>query len=421
MLLVMSYRIRITDTELSRKLSASGAVLVRGPKACGKTESARRMSGSVLSVDRDANVPLLMETDPARLLQGETPRLIDEWQEQPKLWDFIRHEVDARGKRSQFILTGSANPADDVRLHSGAGRFTTLDMRTMSWQELGFSTGIVSLGRLLTGDDLEFSDETVALAFIAERLVTGGFPGLFDASETQALDVNRAYMELLAEVDISRVSGMKRDPQKVSALLRSLARNTATLVEVTTLAADIGETERVDVSRPTVTDYLTVLDRLMITENQPAWNTHVRSSASLRKASKRHFVDPCLAAAALGVDSVALLGDMKFTGFLFESLAIHDLRVYAQANDARVFHYRDSSGLEVDAIVQKRNGDWCAFEIKLGTGQFEAAASNLQKFVSMLDMEKNKPPKSLNIITGTGISHQRADGVNVLSIASLGV
>ncbi len=328
--------------------------------------------------------------------------------------------MDERGKKSQFILTGSANPADDARLHSGAGRFTTLDMRTMSWQELGFSTGTASLGCLLAGEGLKIADETVALASIAERLVIGGFPGLLGSSETQALDVNRAYVELLAEVDISRVSGKKRDPQKVGALLRSLARNTATLVEVTTLAADIGETEKVDVSRPTVTDYLAALDRLMITENQPAWDTHVRSSASLRKAPKRHFVDPCLAVAALGADSAALLGDLKFTGFLFESLAIHDLRVYAQANDARVFHYRDSSPLEVDAIVQKRNGDWCAFEIKLGTGQFEEAALNLQKLVSVLDTGKVKPPRSLNIITGTGISHQRSDGIHVLSIASLG-
>jgi predicted AAA+ superfamily ATPase len=416
----MSYRPRITDTELTRKLAASGAVLVRGPKACGKTESARRIAGSVLSVDRDANVPLLLETAPARLLIGETPRLIDEWQEQPRLWDLVRHEVDERGKKGQFILTGSANPADDVRLHSGAGRFTTLDMRTMSWQELGLSTGTASLGRMLAGETPAFPETTAPLELIVERLVVGGFPGLLGATEAQALDVNRAYVELLAEIDISRVSGMKRDPLKVAAVLRSLARNTATLVETTTLAADVGETERVDVSRPTVADYLSALDRLMVTESQPAWNAHVRSSASLRKSPKRHFADPCLAVAALGADSAALLDDLEFTGFLFESLAVHDLRVYAQAHDARVYHYRDSSALEVDAIVQKRNGDWCAFEVKLGTGQIDEAAAHLRKLASVLDSRKMKPPKSLAIITGTGISHLRADGIAVISIAALG-
>lgn len=416
----MSYRIRITDTELARKLSASGAVLVRGPKACGKTESARRLAKSVLSVDRDPNVPLLMGTAPERLLLGETPRLIDEWQEQPSLWNLIRHEVDQRGEKGQFILTGSANPNDDVRLHSGAGRFTTLDMRTMSWQELGCSTGAVSLGRLLAGETPAFPETTATLEHIIERLVIGGFPGLLNATEAQALDVNRAYVELLAEVDISRVSGIKRDPQKVFAVLRSLARNTATLVEMTTLTADVGETDRMEVSRPTVADYLSALDRLMVTESQPAWNTHIRSSASLRKSPKRHFADPCLAVAALGVDSAALLDDLNFTGFLFESLATHDLRVYAQANDAKVFHYRDSSDLEVDAIVQKRNGDWCAFEIKLGTGQLEEAAANLLKLASVLDSQKVTPPKTLAIITGTGISHLRKDGVCVISIAALG-
>ena len=417
----MSYRPRTIDSELARKLSASGAVLIRGPKACGKTESAKRVAGSVLSVDRDANVPLLMETAPHRLLTGKIPRLIDEWQEQPKLWDFIRHEVDERGKKGQFILTGSANPADAVRLHSGAGRFTTLDMRTMSWQELGYSSGVASLACLLSGDTPTVSDKSVPLEAIAERLVIGGFPGLLGASETQACDINRAYLDLIAETDISRISGMKRDPQKVHALIRSLARNTATLAEVTTLAADVGEREKADISRPTATDYLAALDRMMIVENQPAWDAHLRSSASLRKAPKRHFADPCLAAAALGADSAALLDDLLCMGFLFESLATHDLRTYAQANDARVFHYRDSSGLEVDAIVQKRNGDWCAFEIKLGTGQIEAAAENLKKLVTVLDPAKTNPPKSLNIITGTGIGFHRADGINVLSIATLGV
>jgi predicted AAA+ superfamily ATPase len=208
---------------------------------------------------------------------------------------------------------------------------------------------------------------------------------------------------------------------KVRNVLRSLARNTATIVEVTTLAADVNEKENKDISRPTIIEYLDALNRLMITEEQPAWNTHIRSSASLRKAPKRHFTDVCLSAAALGADRNTLLDNLKFTGFLFESLVTHELRVYAQANDASVYYYRDSSGLEVDAIVQKYNGDWLAFEIKLGTGQIEEAAQNLKKLAEVLDTEKTKPPKSLNIIVGTGISYTRADGINVISLSSLGV
>jgi hypothetical protein len=219
---------------------------------------------------------------------------------------------------------------------------------------------------------------------------------------------------------MSRVSNVKRDPVKVRNLLRSLARNTATIVEISTIVADIHEKENSVLSRPTIYDYLDALDRLMITEEQPAWNTHIRSTASLRKAPKRHFTDVSLSVAAIGADKDSLLADLNFTGFLFESLVVHELRVYAQANDAKVYYYRDSGGLEIDAIVQKYNGDWLAFEIKLGTGQIEEAATNLKKLVSVLDTEKVKQPKSLNIITGTGISYTRTDGINVISIASLG-
>ena len=416
----MKYLNRISDSELSRKLESAGALLIRGAKACGKSESAKQFSGSVLELDQDEQVPLLIEAAPQRLLLGKTPRLIDEWQVQPKIWNYVRHEVDNRKQAAQFILTGSANPAEDAKMHSGAGRFTILDMRTMSWQELGFSSGKVSLKDLFEGKKIDIYDEPTKLEFIVERIIVGGFPTLIGKSVRQASDLNRAYVDLLAEVDMSRVSDIKRDPVKVRNLLRSLARNTATMVEVTTLESDIRENEYNDISRPTIYDYLETLDRLMIIEDQPAWNTHIRSSYSLRKAPKRHFTDVSLAVAALGVDKNSLLNDVKFTGFLFESLATHELRVYAQANDAKVYHYRDSSNLEVDAIVQKYNGDLCAFEIKLGTGQIEDAAASLNKFVSILDEKSVKPPKSLNIITGTGVSYTRNDGINVISLASLG-
>ena len=416
----MEYKERLSDDELNRKLNTSGAVLIRGAKACGKTESAKQIAKSILHVDRDEQVQALMNTAPKRLLLGDTPRLIDEWQAQPKLWDYIRHEVDDRQKTAQFILAGFANPEESVKMHSGAGRFTLMDMRTMTWQELGFSSGKVSLANLFEGKKIDIYDEMTDLEFIIEKIIIGGFPSLLNKSIHQATDLNRAYVELLAEVDMSRVSGIKRNPVKVRSLLRSLARSTATLVDISTLEKDIQQVDNTNISRPTIYDYLDALNRLMIVEDQPAWNTHIRSSASLRKSPKRHFTDTCLSVSALGLDKKRLLSDLNFTGFLFESLVTHELRVYAQANDAKVYHYRDSSGLEVDCIVQKYNGDWCAFEITLGTGQIEESAAHLNKFVSVLDDQKIKPPKSLNIITGTGISYTRQDGINVISLASLG-
>lgn len=416
----MIYKERISDSELIRKLNASGAVLIRGAKACGKTESAKQIAKSVLNVDRDENVPALISMAPKRLLLGDTPRLIDEWQAQPKLWDYIRHEIDDRQKNAQFILTGSANPEESAKMHSGAGRFTIVEMRTLSWQELGFSSGEISLAKLFKGEKIDIDDKATNLEFIIEKLIIGGFPTLLNKTIEQATDLNRAYVELLTEVDMSRVSNVRRDPVKVRSLLRSLARNTATLVDITALESDIREKENVGITRPTVYDYLDALNRLMILEDQPAWNTHIRSSHTLRKSPKRHFTDVSLAVAALGANENSLINDLNFTGFLFESLVTHELRVYAQANDAKVYHYRDSGGLEVDSIVQKYNGDWCAFEIKLGTGQIDEAAVILNKFVSNLDTKKIKPPKSLNIITGTGISYTRPDGINVISLASLG-
>jgi predicted AAA+ superfamily ATPase len=417
----MEYISRITDKELQRKLNATGAILIRGCKACGKTESANQFAKSILEVDIDENVPFLMETASKLLLEGDTPRLIDEWQEQPKLWNMIRHEVDKRKLPAQFILTGSANPDETVKIHSGAGRFTTLDMRTLSWQELGYSSGKISLKKLLEGENFDACSEHSELEFIIEKIIIGGYPSLIGKNISEANDINRSYINLLAEVDMSRVSNVKRDPVKVRNLLRSLARNTATTFETSALETDIFEKDNFSITRPTIYDYLDALERLMIIENQPAWNTHLRSSAMLRKAPKRHLTDVSLAAAALGATQKSLLNDLKFTGFLFESLVAHDLRVYAQANDASVYHYRDSTNLEVDAIVQKYSGEWAAFEVKLGIGQIDEAAENLKKFASIIDTSKIAAPKTLNIITGTGMSYTRKDGINVISLSSLGV
>ena len=417
----MSYIPRIADLELRRKLDASGAVLIRGPKACGKTETASQVSQSVLHADRDESVHLTLDVAPQKLLEGATPRLIDEWQVIPKIWDHVRHEVDARKKVGQFILTGSSSPEERAKLHSGSGRFTVVDMRTMSWQELGLSRATVSLGQLLKGEAVEWDSSQTDIELITTQIVKGGFPALMDRTATQAMDVNRAYIELLAEVDLSTVSKVRRDPVKVRSTLNSLARNTATLADSGTLGKDIKAYEAVELSRPTLYDYLDALERLMVVEDQPAWRAHLRSSVALRSSPKRHFTDVSLAAAALGASPDALMDDLNYTGFLFESMVVHDIRVYAQANDAKVYHYRDATGREIDIIVQKDDGTWCAFEVKLGTNEFDEAAKNLIHLQESIDPSRGALPASLNIITGTGITHTRKDGVNVFALAALSV
>jgi predicted AAA+ superfamily ATPase len=328
--------------------------------------------------------------------------------------------VDDRQQKGQFILTGSSNPNDNVRLHSGAGRFSIVEMDTMTWQEMGYSSGLVKLSDLLEDNVGNFYAEPLTLDFILDRIIIGGWPTLLNASLKNALKLNRSYVDLLCEVDMGRITGIKRDPIKVKSLIRSIARNISTLVDNSTLEKDMKISDKNELSRNTISEYLDALSRLMILYEQPAFNTHIRSSASLRKSPKRHFCDPSLAVAALGLDKAALMKDFRYLGFLFESLAVHELKVYAQANDAALFHYQDSYGLEIDTIVQKRNGEYAAFEIKLGVGYIEEAATNLKKFEQTIDTEKMGAPKSLNIITGTGMSYRRSDGINVISLGVLG-
>ena len=415
------YTPRILDAQLSAKLAASGAVLIKGPKFCGKTETAKQFAKSILEMDRNPQVPIIMATQPGLLLAGETPRLIDEWQIEPEIWNYVRHEVDDRKRKGQFILTGSSNPQTEGNLHSGSGRFTVIPMDTMTWQELGYSNGTVKLGNLLHGRMVESTPTTVALDQIIERMLVGGWPALLGETPSNAMMLNRGYVDLLCETNLTWGTGIRRDPLKIKNLLRSLARNTATMVSNKALEQDVMTTERNEISRNTVSEYLDALIRLMVVFEQPAFNTHLRSAASLRKSSKKHFCDPSLAAAVLGLDHEALVQDLRYTGFLFETLAVHELKVYGQANDAEVYHYHDSYGMEVDAIVQHRNGNYAAFEIKLGVGHIEEAAKNLKKFEANVDTSKMRLPKSLNILTGTGMSYRRSDGVQVVSLAALGV
>jgi predicted AAA+ superfamily ATPase len=414
----MAYQPRVVDAELAARLTATGAVVIEGPRACGKTATARQVAASEVLLDVDANARRAIDIDPALVLAGPVPRLIDEWQIEPAIWNHIRRAVDERGVPGQFILTGSSVPADDVTRHTGAGRVTRLRMRPMTLAETGHSIASISLKALLHNAAPNSPDAGLTVTALAERIVAGGWPGLVGRSVSQAGQAVRDYLEEIRRVDVGRVDQSSRDPEKVGRLLRSLARNVATSATATTLASDVGGSDGA-LKDDTVRDYLVALERLMIVENQPAWAPHLRSKSLLRQAPKRHFVDPSLAVAALGATPARLLEDLQWFGCLFESLVVRDLRVYAQAADAAVYHYRDNTGLEVGAIVQAADGRWAAFEVKLGQGQIDAAAATLRKFAERIDTTKSGPPQTLGVIVATGYGYRREDGIAVIPIGAL--
>lgn len=412
----MPYLARLADKELQASLAATGAVLVEGPKACGKTETARRLAASEILLDVDAPAREAANLDPKLVLKGDTPRLIDEWQIAPEIWNHVRRAVDERVEPGQFILAGSAHPTDEETRHTGAGRISRLRMRPMSLFELGASHGEISLAGLLSGEAAVAPDPGLGLEELAGLICRGGWPAFRDLGIPQALRRVRAYLGEIPR-DTERLAGNR--PERVMRLLESLARNVATLVTAGTLAADASRPED-PVSDEAVAGYLGSLRRLFVVEDQPAWQPHLRSRYRLRRAPKRHFVDPSLAAAALRADPPALIRDLNFMGFLFESLVVRDLRVYAQPLDSEVQHYRDSGGLEVDAIVA--GGDsWGAFEIKLGGGQaIDEAAAALRKFADRIDTTRTGPPGVLAVIVGNGYGYVRDDGVQVVPIGCLG-
>jgi len=416
----MAYQPRIIDAELSDVLSYAGAVLIEGPKACGKTETARQQCASEALLDVDPNLRAALDVDPSLVLEGTTPRLIDEWQIEPRIWNHVRRAVDdRRGQPGGFVLTGSAVPADDVTRYTGAGRISRIRMRQMSLFELGHSTGDVSLKALLDGEPARAQEPGLGIADIADVIAIGGWPGMRGLSASQAARANRDYLDDVRRTDVQRVDGTKRDPERVGRLIRALARNTTTTVSARTLATDAGaDGEPLD--RDVARSYLDALSRLMVIEDQPAWAPHLRSKSLVREAPKRHFSDPSLAAAALGATPERLLKDLNTMCFLFESLVVRDLRVYAQAIGGRVLHYRDNTDLEVDAILEFADGRWAAFEIKLGQGQIEAACASLTKFANRIDTDKCGAPAALGVITATGYGLRRPDGINVISIGTLG-
>jgi predicted AAA+ superfamily ATPase len=413
------YQARVADEELARRLQSSGAVLIEGAKACGKTETARQMAASEVLLDVDRDARSAAEIDPSLVLSGDTPRLIDEWQVEPGIWDHVRRAVDDRAEPGQFILAGSAAPADDATRHSGAGRISRLRMRPMSLFESGLSDGSISLGDLLAGGAAAAGDRGVELPDLAEALARGGWPALQRLPVNAAIEGVADYLEEICRTDVNRVDGVRRDPDRVRRLLQSLARNVSTHVAMSTLAADAATGGSDPLKPETVGEYLAALRRLFVVEEQLPWEPHLRSRSILRKSAKRHFVDPSLAAAALGAGPPALLRDLNLFGLLFESLVVRDLRVYVQPGRGEVRQFLDNKGLEIDAIVE-RDGNWGAFEIKLGGEKpIEQAAAGLLKFAAEIDTRRSGAPAVLGVIVPTGYGYVREDGVQVVPLTAL--
>ena len=415
----MTYQSRIADTELDQQLSSAGGVVIEGPKACGKTATARQRAASEVLLDVDEEARRAIAIDAALVLDGETPRLIDEWQVEPNIWNHIRRAVDDRARPGQFILTGSAVPADDITRHTGAGRLARLRMRPMSLFEAGRSSGVLSLADLLDGAPPRSPRAELSVRSVAELVSVGGWPGHLGRSPKYAQQANRHYLAEVCRSDIERVDGIRRDPVKVSRFLQSLARNVATQAAVSTMARDVGGADGA-LRENTAHEYLTALERLMIVEDQPAWTPHLRSRSKLRGRPKRHFVDPSLAVAALRADPERLLKDLNLLGLLFESMVIRDLRIYAQAAEAEVLQYRDNTGLEVDAIIQAGDGRWAAFEVKLGATRVDEGAASLLKFVERVDLDRCGKPSALGVIVSDGYGYVREDGISVIPIGALG-
>ena len=415
----MTYLPRTVDAELADLLQAAGAVLVEGPRATGKTATAARAAASEVLLDVDDNARRMIGADPPAVLLGDTPRLIDEWQLEPAIWNHVRREIDRRAAPGQFILTGSAVPADDVARHTGAGRFVRLRMRPLSLHESGRSSGEISLQRLLDGEEQRAGRSETSVTEVAELVCAGGWPGHVGKTLPGILRVNRGYLDDIRRTDVARASGKARDPVKVGRLLRSLARNVATPVALSKLAAEVGEDDR-PLKTDTVAEYLDALERLMVVENQPAWSPHLRSRTALRQTPVRHFVDPSLAVAALRATPARLTTDLEFLGLLFESLVVRDLRVLAQAADAQVFHYREKDGLEVDAVVEAADGRWAAFEIKLGERWVDDGAQSLRRLARRLEDSDHGKPSALAVIVPTGYGYVRPGEVGVIPIGALG-
>lgn len=419
-----SYKPRIVDSALKRKIRGKGAVLIEGPKWCGKTTTAEQISNSVLSVDDPATVKAnitVSEIDPEKLLAGEQPRLLDEWQVAPKLWDAVRHHVDHHKGQGQFVLTGSSVPADvSETIHSGTGRFGWIVMRPMTLFESGDSTGEVSLGALFESSEISgYSDlDLDRLAFLICR---GGWPESVDMEPDVALDQAFDYIDAVIRKDMSRVDNIRRDPQKVRSLLRSYARNIGTQISQAAISADISSNGTTTVNEETVSEYLQALRKLYVVEDMKAWNPNLRSKTAVRTSDTRYFVDPSLAAASLRVGPSDLMKDLNTLGFFFEALVVRDLRVYAESLDGDVYHYRDNLDNECDVVIHLRNGRYALIEVKLGgESLIEEGVKTLKDVLRRIDTSKMGEPAFMAVVTGTDrYAYKRDDGIMIIPIGTL--
>lgn len=396
-----------------------GFVLIEGPKAVGKSETARQIAQSVIKLDLDPAAQELARISPGLLLVGEVPMLIDEWQLVPELWSWVKFEVDTRQLPGQFILTGSAVPVDEITRDTAAGRLARLKMRPMSLFETGHSSGSISISALFSGAIPNAPDSGLSLQLLVERICTGGWPAFQKLNVNDATIAMSTYLDEIAGIDLQRVSGVKFNKLNVLRVLKSLARNVGTKASYSTISADI-RTDGNVVDRQVVAEYLQALQRLMIIEDNPSWAPHLRSRDRLNEASTRYFIDPSLAVAALGTSPTTLLGgEIKYLGFLFENLVLRDLRVYMQTIMGKVFQYRDDSGLEVDVILETSDNQWAAIEVKLSFDQVETAATNLLRFKNKVDTSICGEPTFMAVLTATGANYVRKDGIYVISIGSL--
>ncbi|MCQ2445714.1 MAG: DUF4143 domain-containing protein [Clostridia bacterium] len=423
-MLESEYRPRIIDKQVDEYLSAFGAVCIEGPKWCGKTWTSAFHSKSEIYIgDPAGNFQnrQLAELSPELVLDGETPRLIDEWQEVPPLWDAVRYKVDKTHEKGQFILTGSATPNRKGILHSGAGRIARLRMRPMSLYESGDSSGKVSLYGLCHSDLTPAMTGDVSLKELIELIIRGGWPGSLGLSLKQASLLPVEYLNAVIDDDVFRIDGIRRDTTKMRLLLRSLARNESTTATNKTLIKDIKAIDDQDIDGNTVSSYLDILKRLFLTDNLPPFSTGIRSSVRIKQAEKRHFADPSLACAMLRATPESLMNDLETLGFMFEALCERDLRIYAESFGANLYHYQDYRNQEIDAVIELPEGDWCAFEIKLGANQIDTAAANLLSIKKQIEEDpKGKPPAVLCVICGrSNAAYRRADGVFVVPITAL--
>lgn len=419
------YNNRIVDSILQDKLEAKGAVLIEGPKWCGKTTTASQKAASILNMDnpteKDQNLALA-KLNPLRLLKGSVPRLIDEWQIAPTLWDSIRYEVDQRGETGQFILTGSAVPADTKEInHSGTGRFSWLMMRPMSLYESKESTGEISLKELFdenTNVDGENPNDIEKLAFLICR---GGWPGAIDLKEKPALQQAFDYLDGVAKSDINRADGIEKNEERVRRIMRSLARNQGSQTPTTAIANDILANDLSSVNEDTVQTYIKALKKIFVIEDMPAWNPSLRSKSAIRTSDTRYYVDPSIASASLGLGPEDLLNDLNTFGLLFETMCVRDLRIFAESLNGSVYHYRDNTGLECDAVIHLRNGKYGLIEIKLGGDDLiEEGAKTLKKLKDCIDTTKMNKPSFLMVLTGIGkYAYKREDGILVIPIGVL--